>query len=362
MEILSFLPSLVHRGFVPGVVFDINVIVNVHYKGKYKRRLEFFKRYGLTCGLKYKIHVTIVCSSGDAGCATEILKGWPTNIHVTLLEGRSSDPLPKMNGFYLWLKDSGLVARWHLKVDDDSWSDLDNIVLYADRYYGGMPIHLMTPPIHHDQHLHHVLKELDLHIAVTHEHECSLTSDAAFAAVFQEEKAMNFLSYVGERYHWPSDLCLAWAIHICGIPALECHKFTKDFHKTDTSITGGSFYHIHYVNWEDDGYVIMLDAFFTGKQEALKKDDILSAVGRPLSFGRCIGHFLNELVLEENGVISGNHDKNETFWKIVGDKLVIYSEEHVAKTIFTTRLTTGLRTWFVGSYAENTDLHFLRVE
>ena len=343
-------------------MYDVEILLLIHYSDRYSKRLEMFKRFGLHQLGSNRIHITLAASPGDSERAAEILSGWPVSIHVSLLEFASREPLPKVTEYYFWLLESQLKARWFLRIDDDSWTDLSAMVRYADTRYGDVPVHIMTPPVQHDRHMVEVITELDLRIPSLHEHESSLTSARALRLLARNDKALHFLNYVTERYTYPGDLPLAWAMHICDVPTAIFEGSTKHFERTQMSLIGGRFFHIHFVSWEDGNFTTMLGDFLNGSIEPLLTDDAKALSGRTISFGRCVGQLLNTFRFDPDGTTSGDHNANEAYWSLLDNSLVLTSADKSKKTIFSRVLRNAGREWILGQFTAETTMHFIRVE
>lgn len=266
-----------------------------------------------------------------------------------------------VNSYYLWLERVTLNARWNLRVDVDSTTDVDRILTYVDERFGDYPVHLMASPTDHgDASLAEYLADQGEPIATRHEQSASLTSSRALDILFSNERAMSALRTLGERFRGTGDQCLAMAMHLCGIPAIVCPVMTTDFARTRLSIVGGDFHHIHHVNWEDREFVTMLDAFISGSKRASTLEDCQSVIDRPLLFGRCIDQPLCELILNTDGSVSGSQHPNEHSWSFFDTGLVISAASGLVKSVFNIVLEHNRRKWLVGPFADEAILHFLR--
>ena len=325
---------------------------------------SWMKQLGLMNIRTLKVHITVVASFGDGEKMSELAEGWPAGTHVTVLEMGSHCPVPKIHGYYLWLHDTGLKARWHLRVDDDSVTDLFAMFTYAENRFGDAPIHLMTSPMTHEigpPIFADFLAQRKIVSSVAHEYECSMTSQKAMKAVLENEATRRFLEETGEQLDAPGDRGLAIAVHMAGIPSAINQVGSKDFEKTALMLSGGWLAHIHYVNWGDDIFTNMLAAFVFGERRAVDRKTIGEVVGRGLEFGRCIGERLREVCLLGDGTIENPQHHHETAWHYAEGCLFLKNPDGSVTSILNTLLSHRQRAWVVGPYMHGQIQHYLRI-
>ena len=346
-------------------VYDVNVMVLVHNSGHYASRIGWMKQLGLINIRTLKVHITVVASLGDGEQMAELTEGWPAGTQVTVLEMASSCALPKIHAYYLWLRDSALKARWHLRVDDDSVTDLFAMFTYAENRFGDAPIHLMTSPMSHEIGQPRfgdflALKKIVLP-SMTHEYECSMTSRSAMNAVLESETACRFLEETGGQLDAPGDRGLAIAMQMIGIPVARNPVGNKDFAKTELILAGGHLAHIHYVDWGDDIFTNMLAAFAYGERRAVDRETVAALAGRGLEFGRCVGERLRELCLAADGTIENPLHDHETSWHFAQGCLFLKHRDGSVTSIFNTLLLHRHRAWIMGPYLHGDIQHYLRI-
>lgn len=350
------------RGYEAAVVYDLNVIVLIHYADRFKRRVGWFKQLGLINLRIHRVHVTVLASAGDGAYLDEIMHGWE-KVSVSFIEMASAQPIPKINGFYLWLAQSDLKARWHLRVDDDSVSDVNGLLNHAEQRYHNIPIHLMAspgsieigPPIFGD-----FLAKNGIPIpSMLHEYEASLTSAAAFEVVFSNKRAMTFLEDTGRSFAGPGDRALAFAMHLSNSPTAACPVMTKDFNRNDMAIYGGNLSHIHYVDWDNVPFTGMLTALVHGHRRKLVEEDIEKIVGKTMNFGRGIGFHITTLVLLPSGAIRGGSNANETYWARDLGNISFSRPDGFLTSIFTSVIEFENAEWYYGPHLETDVMHYL---
>jgi len=264
-------------GYDPMVEYDLNVSVLVHCSGKYAKRASAFLRLGLLNWGDYRIHLLIIGSPGDGAHFETLKQSSVRGVDISLLEMSNERPIPKISGHYLWLKASRLRARWFLRVDDDSITDIAALIRHVDSTFSDQPVHLMTSPctkeifgpmfetfaMQNGFHLSHLL----------HEYESSISSSSAMEAVFNHARALEFIDRTARCFDSPGDRALAFAMQIAQVPVASNPMATKDFN-ADFSLIGGRYYHIHYVNWSNLPMQKFLASFCFGSRRKIAKDDV----------------------------------------------------------------------------------------
>ena len=354
-----------HLGYQPDKSYDLSVLLLVHYAGKYKQRLDAFKAAGLYNVDSRAVHLVLVASPGDWKRREEILAGWPAGMDITLLEMGSHHPIPKVNGYYLWLKENQIRSNWYLRIDDDSVTDLGACVDYAEANYAGLPVHLMTFPLFFPEAVRKYVPYLKHHglriPTITHEHESSLTSHQAMQGVFECEQATEFLAYTGASFECFGDQPLALAMHIARVPVATNPISSRDFLADQLTLTGGRYAHIHYVDWNNESFAAALTAVLAGTTEAVTQKTVETLLDRPLNFGRCFGVSLGDLTLRADGSIEGNNHPNESRWRFEHGILALQRPSGLATTVFRSLRRHEGGSWLMGPYLSEPHQHYLRV-
>jgi hypothetical protein len=294
-----------------------------------------------------------VCSLGD-GPIKEIASGWPSGVDVTVLEMSSNHPIPKINGAYLWLKDQKISARWLLRVDDDSVTDVKALLERQETRFGNAAVHLMSTPdavpqtdLLTGQIMEYLTSKGMAVASCENEYEASLTSEKALAQIFSSEQSLQFFRDIAKNHSGPGDKCLAFAAGIAGVPKAAAIGMDFQFHHDDMSIAAGRNAHIHYVNWNDVGFRDMLWALEYGDRLPIDTNSLHSLIGRTLDFGRCVGWKLNNMLLNADGTIVSHHT-NESYWSVEGDTIWIKDLNGRPTTVLTTILIGEDKRWLIG--------------
>ena len=172
---------------------------------------------------------------------------------------------------------------------------------------------------------------------------------------------MGFLKEVGETVNSYGDIPLALAFNMCGVKTVNCDVMTKDFQRSEMSLIGGRYAHIHLVKWEDATFLSMLRAFLFGEQTAVCEGDVDLVCGRSLMFGRCIGENIGELTISEDGVLEDSCHPNETRWCRNERGIAFIDCNGRISTQFDRCLSFKTRKWLIGTYTFEQKTHFLRM-
>ena len=332
--------------------FDVNVLALFHYDGVYRSRVDHFKELGLVNRGGLRLHVLAVCSLGDGPSLERIALGWPAGVEVTAVEMGSVHPIPKINGAYLWMRGEQLRSRWELRVDDDSVTDVAELLRAQSGRFGAAPVHLMCTPdaVEFKHPLKRAVEQylVDNGLRVTSslsEYEASLTSRAAMERIYASEVACRFLADMAKLHGGPGDTCLAYAARLADVPTATAYGMYNQFHHDNMSITGGDNAHVHYVDWSNERFREMLWALEYGRKEPATPELLASLIGRRIEFGRCVGHPLAELTLDRSGLVTGATHENEFGWRVVGTALWLQHPAGAPTTVFDSVLTGRAKRW-----------------
>jgi hypothetical protein len=291
-------------GYDPETEYDINVSVLVHCNDRYVARAYAFLKHGLVNLGPYRVHALVIGSLGDRKHFDLLRKAAPKNIDISFLEMGSRFPVPKINGHYFWLFQSQLRARWHLRVDDDSITDVSALIQHVDTAFGKQPIHLMTSPCEKEiggPLFETFAKKNGFHLdCFIHEYESSISSSAAFQAVSTNQRAIDFMVITAKHINAPGDRALAFAMQLAGVPVAPNPRSTKDYNSS-FSLIGGQYYHIHYVNWENRTLQEFLAIYTHGRHARTTSENIHRFMEVPLLWQHAMGTGVCTIVLRRDG-------------------------------------------------------------
>ncbi|GAA5120648.1 hypothetical protein JIN84_05850 [Luteolibacter yonseiensis] len=248
-------PLNVRRGFSPGARYDLNLAVLTHCAERNMNRISCMKRWGVLNVGGRRVHITLIVNPGDFGHAEEIAAGWREVGEVSVLEMPCAEPIPKINGYYLWLLGADFTARWHGRVDDDSVTDVAAMLGYLDGEFGVEPVHVAGGPVsrHENEPLFvPFLLEHGIFIDDTRtEYESSFTSEMGMRVIFSHGRGRWLIEESGRRFSRPGDRALAFAAHVSGVRVVENAHSIYWFELVRLPVFGGDVYHMHYVPWHD---------------------------------------------------------------------------------------------------------------
>lgn len=237
-------------------MYDIEFTLAICLKGKYKRRLEEFKKYGILNIKDRKVLVTLLSETDSV----EAKEGWPEGIDVNLIHCPSTHEASKIYHYFSKHAENRLdKVRWFAKVDDDSSTDVDTLLTELDEmgdhkkefYFVASRLDNIEPEeynlVKEFGYGHWFEKQSPHHQFVSHEVEGSFLSQAAMRTILTNPTAKRFLDERATISAGYTDIALACAARICKIYITETPFLTCDPLVGNYSIFGGDLCHIHYI-------------------------------------------------------------------------------------------------------------------
>jgi hypothetical protein len=335
----NILPCKVFPGIRKDVVYDINIAVLVHCAGGELSRVKCMQQFGLVNPGDLDIHITIIASLGDGCFVDELCHNWRASGDVTVLEMTSRHPVPKIHGYYFWLMASGLRARWHARVDDDSITDLASAIEFLDERFGDASVHVATGPVIPQEHqaiFVPYLLEKGIFLDQVHtEWESSFTTAAGMAQIFSDAGAHAMLAEIGSLFQAPGDRTLALAAHIAGVPVIENARSRWDFEIDRLTFFGGDLHHVHYVPWHNRDVVAAIAAFLAPEGPRIERPAFEQLFETPLHI------YLKPrtaviITLFKNGLIAGGREVAADQWEFRENELLFKDFLGVPVMRFTT--------------------------
>ncbi len=254
--------SMHHDSLHPSELFDLEILVPVHPTGKWLDRLNTFRRFGLLGGEQLRVRLVLLCGTWALDPALCDASAWPGISSVAVVNGTSDHPAAKIYDYYAnVLPEEGLRARWYLRVDDDSLTDIRRLVNHLDfTFYWRDPLHL-TGTVLCDIRPSYlaVLRELRGdrfvrgagHCQVFHEWEHSVSSHTTMRRIIAHRMAREFLRRVALIQDGYGDHCLSYAARIVGIPLSQVSFLSAHCQLDEFALfapSGDGFFHIHYLS------------------------------------------------------------------------------------------------------------------
>lgn len=242
-------------------VFDLDVLVPVSAQGKYAERLKTFKRFGILNAAGLKIRLTLLVGDENPELFQE---GW--DFPIRLKTGRTREAAPRIYDYYAAMTDDeARGARWFVRVDDDSVTDVGGLVEWLDANYDWRECHYLMTKACFD--VHPVYGEGALRLGYgrlfrpymngkpaglnvgcfAHEWECALLSQAMMRRIMEHEHCRALFAYCARFDGGYGDHVLAVAARMTGFTPAESEVLCCEAEVEKLSLWGGDFFHIHYI-------------------------------------------------------------------------------------------------------------------
>lgn len=246
----------------PSELYDLEILLPVHPTGHWLDRMNAFRQFGLLGGEQLRVRLVLLCGTYELGAALHEAQAWPGVESVVVVNGTSDHPAAKIYDYYAnILPAQELEARWYLRVDDDSLTDVRRLVNHLDHtFYWRHTMHLagtlntdLAPAYQM------VLRDLRAdrylqgagHCMAYHEWEASVTSHGAMKRILNNRLAREFLRRAALLPGGFGDQCLAVAARMTGIP-ISLVPFLTAHCELDKFATfapsGNGFFHLHYLS------------------------------------------------------------------------------------------------------------------
>ena len=243
-------------------LYDLEILLPVHATGHWLDRMNAFRHFGLIGGEQLRVRLVLLCGTYELDAALHEPQAWPGVESVVVINGTCDHPAPKIYDYYAnILPAQELQARWYLRVDDDSLTDLRRLVNHLDAtFYWRHTLHL-AGTLNDDvgPNYQAVLRDLRAdrylqgagHCLFHHEWEASVTSHGAMKRILGNRLGREFLRRVALLPDGYGDVCLAIAARLTGIPIspvpfMTGHCELDKFAAFQPS--GNGFFHIHFLS------------------------------------------------------------------------------------------------------------------
>lgn len=229
-------------------MYDAEILLPIAATDKYLRRLESFKRIGLLNVGRRKISLKLLGDKGEK--PKDVTDGWPDGIEAEFISYETRHVASKVCEYYLNLTpDYHKRAKWFIRIDDDSITDVDGLLSALDQDYDcKLPVYAGTclrPDLHwHEKHL---LEQRGLFFpkSILHEVEANAISSLALKLILEDKNAMGYLKDRAAIQDGFCDQPLAIAARFAKIYASDCASMVPDPLFVQYSGFGGPFAHVH---------------------------------------------------------------------------------------------------------------------
>lgn len=241
-------------------MFDMEILVPVC--GRFRRRIDDFKRYGLVNLGGRSVLLNLVVSNEKID---GLESGWPEGVEAKVLNSESSNHVANLYRFYTQLDPSAPRARWLVRLDDDSCTDVDGLLSNLDKFYGSdMPFYLGDLNRFHAargggehvplEHYRSLLKDFEPFLdLMQNEVECGIMSAAAVSRVLGDDGARGLLHKRASLDGGFGDCVVALASAMAGVWPVDCPFVTHRPLIHEFSLFGGIRNHIHQVSRVAEG-------------------------------------------------------------------------------------------------------------
>lgn len=223
-------------------------------KGKYLEKFLDFKKYGFLNLKDKKVKFTLVSSQTENFKKDQIYSNWTCQPEeIIYLKSPFEDAPSKIHWYYLnYLKKDRELARWWIKIDDDTANNVSEIINELDKeydwkddYYIGTYIHCCTSHFEHN-----VIKSTKIkNVPYAHEWEMCVVSHSALQKITDSCYFNNVLiERLKDKGGW-GDRILAVISILEKIHPIDNYFLSYDCPLNNFSIlTGKHIHHIHFQN------------------------------------------------------------------------------------------------------------------
>ncbi len=225
--------------------FDIEIVMPVSKKGKYRRRLLDFKKYGLVNLKDYKIKLILL--TGEEKIPA-LFEDWHENITPVEMFWENNFVSCKLCAYYCNLFYEDLNADWYMRLDDDSITNIDGLMNALKEFDREKDQYLTTElVINNDPFELEFLKKTGVYQdgmdRIVHEQECCILSRQSILTLSRNLYSRNFLLDRLKFYEGFSDIFLNVAAKIAKIPIKQVDFLTKD--PSISLFCRDIYFHIH---------------------------------------------------------------------------------------------------------------------
>ncbi len=243
----------------PSELFDLEIVLPVHPTGKWQGRLESFRRFGLLPAPSLRVRLVLLCGTYDLDPELRDAGAWPGIESVAVVNTSSDHSAAKIYDYYAnVLPEEGLLARWYLRLHDDSLSDIRRLVNHLDfSFHWRDPLHLagcvvaQTHPAYvttlRELGGERILQGIGCGF-VFHEREHCVSSHETMRRILAHRMARELLRRAALIPNGDGDHCLSYAARIAGIPLSPAPFLSDEGHLDEFAAftpKGNGFFHIH---------------------------------------------------------------------------------------------------------------------
>jgi hypothetical protein len=235
--------------------YDLGVVVPVC--GKFKERLEDFKKYGLVNIGERKVLLNLLFSNENLD---GIESGWNKNIEVNVVKSECPNYVSNIYRFYAMLDPENIGYKWLIKVDDDSCTDIDGLLSNLDEFYDWREnFYLAATPTEfraaldgdegnlYPDYSHLLSNYRRIAHFLRNEIESGIISSAALKKILTNETSSNLIKFRSRLHGGYGDCLIAIAAAMAKVYPVDCPFMTHLPLLENFSLVGGTLNHIHMI-------------------------------------------------------------------------------------------------------------------
>lgn len=231
--------------------------------GRFKERLDDFKRYGLVNIGHRKILLNLILSND---VILDIESGWHENIEINVIQNECEDYVSNTYRFYAELNPENIRYKWLVRLDDDSTTDIDGLVSNLEEFYDhrenfylgtslqnfglslqgreGSAYHIYSHVLGNYERISRILKT---------EIEFSVVSSSALKKILTNEHSLKLIRSRARVHGGHLDCVMALASAVAKLYPVE-FPFSSHLPLLENfSLVGGTLNHIHMISRKREG-------------------------------------------------------------------------------------------------------------
>jgi hypothetical protein len=236
--------------------YDLEIVTPI--TSKYPKRLDDFKKHGIFNVAGRRVLLTPILSGEDI---EELLEGWADGVEVKPARFKSEDYVSNVHKHFL---EKEPEARWIMRVDDDSCTDVDGLIKNLDHFYdseqkfylGSSLSDIESCAMHGPEVIHrNMYREFfgEMYLKIRHEIECCVVSSVGLKHILSHDKAKKFMKRRSEVVGGAIDVALSFASSLSKLWPIDLPFATYLPQINKFSTFGGYLNHIHMISRTSDG-------------------------------------------------------------------------------------------------------------
>ena len=231
--------------------------------GRFKQRIEDFKKYGLVNTGERKVLLNLLLSNEDL---SGIESGWDKNIDVNVVKSECPNYVSNIYRFYAQIDPEKIEYKWLMRVDDDSCTDIDGLASNLEEFYDwrenlylGSSLQNFSITLEgkegelYPEYSHALGNYERISRLLKNEVECGIISASALAKILNNEQSSRLIKFRARFYGGYGDCVTALAAAMAKVHPIDC-PFISHLPSLDNfSLAGGILNHIHMISRNTDG-------------------------------------------------------------------------------------------------------------